>query len=251
MNITMKSICFTFVVVISMISSVKMNAQTMSAENQSKVAVKFLKSDFPISELDNKAWSKAATTTIDKYWSGENAPDGRRFTAKILWSETALYVRFESNQTEPLIVSDTPNLKSKTKDLWDRDVCEIFLAPNKNEPRKYFEFEIAPTGEWIDLGIHQKPDERITDWDYDSGMRSAARIGKNKVVSAIKIEWKAFGKTALKAGDVWLGNILRCVGKDATRGYLTWQPTMTKEASFHVPEKFGEFEFIIECVLSV
>jgi Carbohydrate-binding family 9 len=59
---------------------------------------------------------------------------------------------------------------------------------------------------------------------------------------AIKIEWKAFGKTP-KIGDVWLGNIFRCIGKDPTRGYLAWSPTMTKEASFHVPEKFGEFEF--------
>lgn len=240
----MKPICYTFVVVISMILPVKMNAQITPAKNQPKVAVKYLKADFPISELDNKAWKKAATTTIDKYWSGENAPDGRHFTAKLLWSETALYVRFEANQAEPLVVSDAPNLKSKTKGLWNRDVCEIFLAPDKNEPRRYFEFEIAPTGEWIDLGIYQKSDERITDWDYDSGMRSAARIEKNKVVSAIEIAWKAFGKNVPQAGDVWLGNILRCVGKDPTRGYLTWRPTMTKEPSFHVPEKFGEFEFV-------
>lgn len=236
----MKIFCYTFAVILLTISF----AQTMSAKNQSKVTVKYLKSDFPISELNNKAWKKASTTTVDKYWSGETAPDGRRFTTKIMWSETALYVRFEANQAEPLVVSDAPNLTTKTKGLWDRDVCEIFLAPNKNEPRKYFEFEIAPTGEWIDLGIYQKPDERITDWDYDSGMRSTARIEKNKVVSAIKVEWKAFGKNAPKAGDVWMGNILRCVGKDPMRGYLTWQPTMTKEPSFHVPEKFGEFEFI-------
>ena len=56
-------------------------------------------------------------------------------------------------------------------------------------------------------------------------------------------EWKAFGVTP-KAGDVWLGNILRCVGRDPTRGYLAWSPTLTEEASFHVPERFGEFEFV-------
>ncbi|MCY7374649.1 MAG: carbohydrate-binding family 9-like protein [Pyrinomonadaceae bacterium] len=209
-----------------------------------KTKIKYVKNDFPINELDHKSWEKAKVVSIEKYWSGENAPVGRHFKAQLLWSETALYVRFEANQTEPLVVSDTPNLKTKTKGLWDRDVCEIFLAPDKAEFRKYFEFEIAPTGEWIDLGIYQKPDERITDWNYNSGMQSAAKIEKDKVVSAIKIEWKAFGKTTPKAGDIWLGNILRCVGAGATRGYLTWQPILTKEASFHVPEKFGEFEFI-------
>ena len=179
----------------------------------------------------------------NKIVSGEKAPEGRHFRTRLLWSDTALYVRFEANQTEPLVVSEVPNLAMKTRGLWDRDVCEIFLAPNRGEYRKYFEFEIAPNGEWIDLGIHQKPDERITDWDYASGMQSKSMIGKGKVWMAIKIEWKAFGKTP-KAGDVWLGNLFRCVGKDPTRGYLAWSPTLTKEPSFHVPEKFGEFEFV-------
>ncbi len=208
-----------------------------------KIKITHVKNDFAISELDNKTWEQANEVTIDKYWSGENAPQGRQFKAKLLWSDFALYVRFEANQAEPFVVSEKPNLQTKTRGLWDRDVCEIFLAPNRKEPRKYFEFEIAPNGEWIDLGIHQKPDERITDWDYSSGMESTAKIEKNKFTAAIKINWKAFGKTP-KSGDVWLGNILRCVGKDPTRGYLTWQPTLTEEASFHVPEKFGEFAFI-------
>lgn len=207
-----------------------------------KAKIVYTKKDFAVSDINNKAWEKAQLMTVDKYWSGEKAPKSRQFKAKLLWSDTALYVRFEANQSEPLIVSEKANLTSKTRGLWDRDVCEIFLAPNKLEPRKYFEFEIAPNGEWIDLGIYQMPDKRETDWDYVSGMQSKSSIGKGKVWMAIKVEWKAFGKTP-KAGDVWLGNIFRCVGKDPTRGYLAWSPTMTKEASFHVPEKFGEFEF--------
>lgn len=212
------------------------------AKMTDKIRIAHIKNDFSINELDNKTWKKAKAVVINKYWSGENAPNGRHAKVKLLWSENALYVRFEANQTEPLIVSKTPNLKSKTKGLWDRDVCEIFVAPNRDEPRKYFEFEIAPNGEWIDLGIYQKPKMRITDWDYVSEMQSAAKIEKDKVLMAIKVEWKAFGKTP-KAGDVWLGNLFRCVGAGETRGYLAWSPTGTKEPSFHVPEKFGEFEF--------
>ena len=208
-----------------------------------KIKIAYIQEDFAVHELENKAWAKAKETVVDRYWSGEKAPKSRHFRTRLLWSPTALYVRFEANQAEPLVVSETPNLATKTRGLWDRDVCEIFLAPNRQEYRKYFEFEIAPNGEWIDLGIHQKPDERITDWDYKSGMQSKSLIGKGKVWMAIKIEWKAFGVTP-QAGDVWLGNLFRCVGKDPTRGYLAWSPTLTKEPSFHVPEKFGEFEFI-------
>jgi hypothetical protein len=208
----------------------------------SKAKIIHIASDFVITELDNKAWKSAKEIEVSQYWNGEKAPKGRHFDTQLLWSDTALYVRFETERKEPLVVSEKPNLETKTRGLWDRDVCEIFLAPRKDDFRRYFEFEIAPNGEWIDLGIYQKPDERITDWDYNSGMKSAARIEKNKVIMAIKIEWKAFGVTP-KAGDIWLGNILRAMGSEPNRGYLTWQPTMTEQANFHVPEKFGEFLF--------
>jgi hypothetical protein len=199
--------------------------------------------EFPVAELDHNFWEKASEIVVEKYWSGETAPIGRHFKARLLWSDSALYVRFEANQTEPLIISNDPNLTSKTLGLWDRDVCEIFLAPNPDEIRQYFEFEVAPTGEWVDLGVHQLPDERITDWDYDSGIRTAALIGKDKIWIAFKVEWKAFGQ-APKSGEIWKGNILRCVGVGETRGYLTWCPTETEKPNFHVPEKFGEFEFV-------
>ena len=140
-------------------------------------------------------------------------------------------------------MSEAPDLKSKTKGLWDRDVCEIFIAPDKDKRNKYFEFEIAPTGEWIDLGIEVTPKKRLTDLDYASGMTSAARIERNRVVMAIRIPWKALGK-APEAGDVWLGNIFRCIGSGSTRGYLAWQPTKTKAPAFHVPTAFGQFQFV-------
>ncbi len=199
--------------------------------------------DFSLTDLNNINWTKSDEVLIKKYWSGEPAPIGRHFKTKLLWSNTALYVRFEANQAEPLIISDAPNLSGKTNALWERDVCEIFIAPNKDDFCKYFEFEVAPTGEWIDLQVHQMPDRRETDFDYFSGMQTSAKIEGGKVWMAIKIGWNAFGKTPNR-GESWKGNILRCVGSGKERGYLTWQPTLTENPNFHVPEKFGEFEFV-------
>lgn len=200
-------------------------------------------SDFSIDEFDNETWEQAENVAIDKYWSGDPASIGRRSQVKLLWSQTALYVRFEAIQSEPLNVNETPNLASKTNELWNRDVCEIFIAPNREEANKYFEFEIAPTGEWIDIKIHLKPDGRITDLNYDSGMQSAAKIETDKIWMMIKIDWKAFSKIP-EVGEVWKGNLLRCVGSGKTRGYLSWQPTKTKKPNFHVPAAFGDFEFV-------
>jgi S1-C subfamily serine protease len=48
--------------------------------------------------LKTESWRRANEIEIDKYWSGEIAPDGRHFKAKLLWSDSALYVRFCANQ---------------------------------------------------------------------------------------------------------------------------------------------------------
>jgi hypothetical protein len=207
---------------------------TISIERRERV--------FEIADLRNEAWQNANETVIDKYWNGSTADEGRQFRLRMLWSGAALYARFEANKTEPVVVSDNPALDSKTMNLWERDVCEIFIAPDRNVPQKYFEFEVAPTGEWLDLAIDMTSVERVTDWDYRSGMEAAARIEENGVIMAIKIPWDAFGGKP-EAGDVWLGNIFRCVGKDPERGYLAWQPPLTEKPNFHVPERFGEFVF--------
>ncbi len=186
---------------------------------------------------------RGEAVTIHEYWSGESTPEGRHFSAQFFWSNQALNVRFNAEFREALVVSKEPQLRSKVIGLWERDVCEIFIAPDKNEPRKYFEFEVAPTGEWLDLAIDLTSDERVTDWEYNSGIKAAAKIEDGRVLMAMKIPWEAFGRKP-KAGDVWLGNIFRCVGEGETRGYLAWQPTMTEKPNFHIPEKFGEFHFI-------
>ena len=199
--------------------------------------------DFAAADLSNDAWNASHPIRIDQYWNGANAPEGRRTTAKILWTDSALCIRFEANQTEPLIVAAEPHLDRKTMNLWDRDVVEIFVAPDRNEPRKYFEFEAAPTGEWLDVALDSTSGTRVADWEYESDMEVAAEIEKGRVRIAMKIPWAAFGKKP-KSGDVWLGNLLRCVGNDPERGYLAWSPTMTEQPNFHVPERFGEFHFV-------
>jgi hypothetical protein len=201
-----------------------------------------IEKDFSVSDLSSRTWKSGDELTVGTYWNGAEAPEGRRFEVRMLWSASALYVRFEGAQTEPLVVSEKPLLTKKTMRLWDRDVCELFLAPDAKEPRRYPEFEIAPTGEWLDLVVDWRKDEP-RDWEYLSGMESAARIESGKVTMAMKIPWTAFGGKP-KAGDIWLGNLFRQVGSGETRGYLAWSPTMTKEPQFHVPEKFGEFIFV-------
>ena len=95
----------------------------------------------------------------------------------------------------PLNVNEDPDITIKTLKLWERDVCEIFVAPDQNQPSKYCEFEVAPTGEWLDLEIHQMPDHRETNWSFESGMETSAQIEQDKIVMAMRIPWSAFRGT--------------------------------------------------------
>lgn len=207
------------------------------------INVQHIEKDFEIADLTSNEWDRASISETRGYWSGVEAPSGRHFEARLLWSDTALYVRFDAAQHEQLVVSESPDITTKTRGLWDRDVCEIFIAPDRDRPNTYFEFEVAPTGEWIDLAIELTPDERVTDLNYASGMQSTARINEDKVVMAIMIPFAGLRKTP-EPGDIWLGNLFRCIGHGPTRGYLARQPTRTKEPSFHVPDAFGEIKFL-------
>jgi hypothetical protein len=201
--------------------------QREEREPEDETHALYTSADVAASDLDNAAWQAARVVPITRYWSGELAPLERHAEARLLWS---------------FVVSLRPQTARKTIGLWDRDVCELFIAPDAREPERYFEFEAAPTGEWLDLAIRQTTDERETDWDFHSGMTVAARITENNIMVAMRVPWKAFGRKP-RPTERWLGNLLRCVGAGATRGYLAWRPTYTEEPNFHVPAAFGWIEF--------
>lgn len=193
-------------------------------------------------DLDHVAWESAQGVQITHYWSGEKAPVGRHAEARIIWTTAALYVRFVCRQVEPLVINETPILDQKTIGLWERDVCEIFIAPDLHTPEHYFEFEAAPTGEWLDLEVYQGPTERETNWQFQSGMTSAARIAEDSVTIAMRVPWEPLGRTP-QEGERWRTNLFRCVGAGEERGYLAWRPTRTVQPNFHVPQAFGWLRF--------
>ena len=119
------------------------------------------------------------------------APLERQAEARILWSEKALHLRFICHQGEPLVVNDKPQTEKKTMGLWDRDVCEIFIAPDEHAIERYFEFEAAPTGEWVDVAIHWSPTRRESDWEFRSGMSCAAMktITKGGAGNDLELVW--------------------------------------------------------------
>lgn len=216
-----------------------MNVQPKSTDDV--VTAHYSDIDLRAGELDHPAWTTAAPIRIARKWTGEDAPESRLAEARIVWSEESLVVRFVCRQEEPLVVNAAPQVANKTLGLWNRDVCEIFIAPDAAAPESYFEFEAAPTGEWVDLAISFGAAGRETDFEFQSGMSAAATLQPGQLSIALRIPWSScIPKPA--PGDVWRVNLFRCVGLGNDR-YLAWRPTYAPEPNFHVPEKFGRLHF--------
>jgi hypothetical protein len=215
---------------------------TEDATNANEMVALYLGYDLNVTDLENAGWRDAHSVRIDLYWSGERAPASRHAEARLLWSDQGLHVRYVCHQAEPLVVSTDPQVLTKTMGLWDRDVCEIFIAPDPNAVEHYFELEAAPTGEWLDVAIQWKPEQRNSDWGFESHMSTAAQIEKDRVIIAMRIPWSKSIPQPEK-GERWRINLFRCVGKDPDRGYLAWQPTKLPKPGFHLPQVFGWLVF--------
>jgi alpha-galactosidase len=198
--------------------------------------------DIDVTDLQNAGWDRAQAVHIDRYWSGDPAPVGRSAEARILWSSKALHIRFVCNQAEPLIVSSTPQTEKKTMGLWDRDVCEIFIAPDEHVVERYVELEAAPNGEWLDVAIHWTPEKRQSDWEFHSQMTTASQVERDRITIGMRIPWNQWLHEPQPEERLRL-NLFRCVGSDPDRGYLAWQPTRTPQPNFHVPQAFGWLVF--------
>ena len=214
----------------------------MAKDSNTTIFAPYTAKPIDVSDFENEIWHECQAVTLEHYWSGEPAPSSRHAEARICWSSEALHVRFVCKQREPLVVSEKPRTDTKTLGLWDRDVCEIFLAPDPMNPSRYFEFEAAPNGEWVDLGITITPSGRETDWDFNSGLTTAAKLEREQLCVGMRIPWsEAIPKP--EAGEEWRVNLFRCVGPESPERYLAWRPTRTAEPNFHVPEAFGSLRF--------
>ena len=59
-----------------------------NGKSSTSLTIKHIAKDFAIDRLDDPAWKSTSQSIVTKYWSGEAAPKGRQFTARLLWSDT-------------------------------------------------------------------------------------------------------------------------------------------------------------------
>jgi alpha-galactosidase len=183
-------------------------------------------------------WGRAPRLSFDHDWQGNNPDVERRTEVRLLWNDEAMFVRFVCSYRSMTVFEDAGE-NGRRNELWDRDVAEVFLQPDRFGSRYYKEFEIAPNGYWLDLEITPEGLTHIT-----SGMRrrlesDSSRQQWTAVLSLpfASLTWR------FDPAQSWRVNFFRCEGAGPARFYSAWQPTHTPEPKFHVPEVFGTLRF--------
>ena len=183
-------------------------------------------------------WNGTEPVAFCHDWQGRNPDPQRETEVRLLWSAHRLFIRFQCRfRTLDVFQDAGPN--RRRDQLWERDVAEVFLQPDRFGEKYYKEFEVSPNGMWLDLEISPQGLTHI-----NSGMRSRVAVDETARIwtAELAIPTKALTSN-FDPSQPWRVNFFRCEGLDPQRFYSAWQPTETAEPNFHVPQKFGWLKF--------
>lgn len=189
-------------------------------------------------------WRKAQSARIVKDCSRQINYPKIKTEVKAFYTATDVYFLFICPYDTLNIFLPADNSKPRVK-LWDRDVVEVFLGDDWSNIRHYREYEVAPTGDWIDLAIDL---DKKSDRSWRSGWTTSARIDEKSKVwyAAMRIPLKSVSEAKVAPGTRWRMNLYRIEGQgaDPVRHFLCWQPTcVLNRDPNHVPENFGTLVF--------
>lgn len=192
-------------------------------------------------------WSHASSTWIEKDCTHQIGYAKLKTEVRGFWTDSDLYLLFICPYYELNLWLPADNSKDRLK-LWDRDVVEFFLGDNWTNIKVYREFEVAPTGDWVDLAIdlNRKDDYDAAEWN--SGWQRQARIDETNHIwyAAARVPLRSVSEKQVAAGTKWRANLYRIdgLGADPVRRFLCWQPTcVVNRDPNHVPEHFGTLVF--------
>jgi len=191
-------------------------------------------------------WKNAGTAKILKDCSRMLDYPDLDTTVRGFWTDQSLYLLFACPYRSLNRFPPAGNGSDREK-LWDRDVVEVFLGDDWKNIRHYREYEIAPTGERVDLAINLDGGGGGRAWN--SGWQTRARIDDAAKVwyASARIPLASVSTSPVVASTRWRMNLYRIDGDgpDSVRRFLCWQPTcVVNRDPNHVPEAFGTLMFL-------
>ena len=221
-------------------------SNTQSYSSQAALEAKQVAEDFvPDANLSKKVWQKASWAQFEKSMSGKDQYRESRTRVAAAWSDKYVYFAFICNY-DVLNVFEGEDISRERWELWTRDVAEVFLNPQPERLLHYYEFEVAPNNQWLDLEITggEKPNH---DASWNSGFAHAARVDANHHLwkAEMRIPLSSIKGLGVKPGMAWRVNFFRAAGTgpDPQRRFLAWS-TIPEGTTFHVPSRFGILRFV-------
>ena len=190
-------------------------------------------------------WSHASSTWIGRDCTHQIDYPKLKTEVRGFWTDSDLYLLFISPYDELNLWLPADNTKDRLN-LWDRDVVELFLGDDWENIKHYREFEIAPTGDWVDLAIDLEHESYGAAWN--SGWQRQGRIDEKKHIwyAAARVPLRSVSEKPVMTGTKWRANLYRIdgLGPDSQRRFMCWQPTcVVNRDPNHVPEHFGTLLF--------
>ena len=194
----------------------------------------------PDGDSSKPSWKHATPVGFDTGASGNSHYPEISTRVASVWTETHIYFFFWCRY-DSLNIYRGEDPKTERWQLWDRDVAEVFLNPHPERVNHYYEFEVAPNNQWIDLEI-DKAKNPFNDASWNSGFDHATHIDtKNHVWTAeMRIPISTMNVHAIQPGAEWRANFFRAAGEggDDRRKFLAWS-IIPEGKTFHVPTRFG------------
>jgi hypothetical protein len=214
--------------------------------SSSEAVATYSHDDFaPDGNLSKKEWKDAKWVEFDRDPSGKTENPSIKTRVATIWSDRYVYFAF-SGRYESLNVYEGEDISKERWELWNRDVVEVFVNPRPERISHYYEFEVAPNNQWIDLEI-EKTKTPFNDAAWSSGFEHATKIDEKSHVwsTEMRIPLAALGVDKIQKGDVWRANFFRAAGHggDEKRVFLAWS-AIPQGGTFHVPSRFGMLRFV-------
>jgi hypothetical protein len=199
----------------------------------------------PDADLEKRVWRRAEWVEFDHNMPGTQHYSEEKTRVAALWSETFVYFAFLCHYTV-LNTFEGENINAERWELWTRDVAEVFLNPQPARVSHYFEFEVAPNNQWIDLEI-DKDKTPFNDAAWNSGFAHAAGVDQAHRLwtCEMRIPVASLNVAVMPPGREWRVNFFRAagVGDDTKRRFMAWSTIPTGD-TFHVPTRFGIMRFV-------
>jgi len=209
---------------------------------------KFLAVGFaPDGDLSKKVWQDAPRITFDHDRFGlTHFPDSEVQVAS-LWTPAYVYFAYWCKYRSLNIYAGEDTAKERWE-LWNRDVVEAFINPQPERFPHYYEFEVAPNNQWIDLEIDLTKTP-FNDAGWDSHFEHATKVDPEHKLWTVemRIPVRSMNVDAIHAGDEWRLNLYRAdgPGDDTQRRFMSWSALPAgHNKSFHQPASFGIIKFV-------